>query len=191
MKYLISILFLMFSSAVLAQTFKPQTIGVSYFGETITHSGMKVFAEYNLFTKVKNKKKNSEKNVYHSILLTPSIAYFYHKNYQHAALGQFEVGYNRTSPNGNYWGFGVGVGYMRTFIPNVYELSPTGNIESISAGDNYFTNSYSFTIGKEIARNSEHPFAFFIKPIFTQARPSIMGTTPYFFLEIGTKIKLK
>ena len=111
MRHILLISLLSVSAMVSAQTIKPASINLSYFGEMITHPGLKTGVTFNL--------KNWNKN---KIDLTPSVGFFYHRNYQTGVFMLPELSYARMNKKGNYTAAGIGAGYMRSFIPNVYKL---------------------------------------------------------------------
>jgi hypothetical protein len=192
MRYLLYIAFLVVASGVQAQGFKPESVYASYFGETVTHPGVKVGVCYQLerWDKTKIKKDGSEKVLQKRIDISPGIGFFYHKDYQTGLFVLPELSYSRTNAKGNSLTAGVGAGYMRTFIPNVYDLDENGDIESVTAGYNYFLTNYSVAFGKDLGVKKGIPMCIFVKPQLMYALPNATKGILYFALELGASYRL-
>lgn len=192
MKYLILITFITVSSILYAQNLKPHSIHISYLGETITHPGLKIGVTYQLNDWEKKIMKNngSEKIIQKSIDLSPSIGFYYHKNYQTGLFVLPELSYSRKNRKGNYRTIGLGAGYMRTFIPHVYDFDSSGAIEKIHTGNNYFITNYFITFGKDLNVKNKIPMDIYVKPQMIYALPNVPKGVWYFALEIGVSYKL-
>ena len=183
--------FLAISPIVLiGQTFKPDGISISYFGEMVTHPGLMLSFDYNLKSWTKAKKKG-DKTILKSLKLEPGLGFYYHKRYQTGVLLNTELQFNRQSPKGNFFGYGFGLGYLRTFIPNTFEVSEGGKVEQTTAGHNYFAPGIFFTLGKDLSIKRNIPLCWFIKPNIIMALPNFPTTVTYFVLELGITYKLK
>ena len=177
------------SASISAQSFKPDVVSFSYFGETITHPGFRLGVDYSL--KEYEKIKRSGKISYRSFLFTPSTGMFYHKGYQTSAFVLAEFSYKRMNENGRFFSVGIAPGYLRTFIPNSYAIKADGVIEKITTGNNYFLGDISLTFGKDLSINKDIPIAYYVKPQFLKAIPSASNATNYFALELGVQYKLE
>lgn len=166
MKHFILLVFLAAGPMLRAQGLKPKSVYVSYFGETVTHPGLKVGVTYQLidWEKSKIRRNGTEKVVFKSLDLSPAIGFFYHTNYQTGLFVLPELSYRRMKANGNHIVFGVGAGYMRTFIPNVYELRPGEGIERVQEGNDYFITNYSIAFGRDLSARKGLPVSVFVKP---------------------------
>lgn len=193
MRYLILIAFLVVVSMLNAQTLRPKSIYASYFGETITHPGLKVGVTLQLHSwdKTKIKKSGIEKTIQKSVDVSPSLGFFYHRGYQTGAFLLPELSYSRKNSKGNYLTCAFGAGYMRTFLPNVYDLNAKGEIERIHVGYNYFITNYSITFGKDLSINKNIPMSIYIKPQLMYAIPNYLNGVGYFALEFGVNYRLK
>lgn len=191
MKYLI-VTFLFIASVLQAQNLKPKSIYVSYFGETITHPGLKVGADFSCknWSKKKMKKNGNEKIIQKNVSLCPGIGFFYHQGYQTALFILPELTYSRKNAKRNYVRYAIGAGYMRTFIPNVYGLSSEGEIERVHAGYNYFVTNYSVTFGKVLSDKKKYVNNIFIKPQLLNVLPNYTKSVWYFAIEIGVSFDL-
>lgn len=192
MRYLLFVTLLTNSFILQAQSLRPKSISASYFGETVTHPGLKFGVTYQLKCWDKTKtKKNGKKRIFQkSIELSPVIGVFYHKDYQTGLFVLPELSYSRKNAKGNFLTVGIGAGYMRTFIPNVYDLNSNGEIESIVAGYNYFLTNYSITFGKELSVKKMIPISIYIKPQLMYALPNATKGISYFALELGVSCNL-
>jgi hypothetical protein len=192
MRCLILFIFLTTVSMLQGQNFRPQSIYASYFGETVTHPGLKVGINHQLksWDRTKIKKSGNEKVIQKSIDLSPSIGLFYHSNYQTGLFVLPELSYSRKNAKGNYMTYAIGAGYMRTFIPNVYDLNSNGEIKKIHVGYNYFITNYSITFGKDLSIKKKIPLSIYIKPQLIYAIPNYSKGIKYFALEIGVNYRL-
>lgn len=192
MKHLVTTLIL-FSSVCLArgqQRF--ESISISYYGEMITHPGIKFGLDYRLSQNVKEKsKKDRYKTIYRGFVLTPTVGFFYHKRYQTAINVVPEIKYTRSSERGGYFETGLGLGYMRTFVPNTFTVSNNYEVQKTVAGHNLFASTFFFAFGKNITVKDNIPMGLYIKPQYLLAAPNFPTATSYFLLEIGIKYKLK
>jgi hypothetical protein len=191
MKYVWLLLCLTALTPGFSQGLKPTSLSISYFGETITHPGLKLAATYSLDTwqKTKTRKGGEEKLILSSIGVGPSLGFFYHKDYQTGIFIVPELSYTRTKANGNFVKYGIGAGYMRTFVPNVYDSNPDGEIETMHEGYNYFLSNYFIAFGKDLSVANEIPMDIFIKPQFMYALPNTSHGVWYFALEIGVSYR--
>ena len=192
MKYTI-LLFMLFVSTILcAQINNPASISASYFGGTITHPGLKIGVNYELKNWDKNKlrKNTSQKIIKKSINLSPNIGFYYHKGYQTGLFILPELSYSRRKAKGSFMSYGLGIGYMRTFIPNVYEINSNNDIEKSSEGYNYFLTNYFIAFGKDLSIKHKVPAKIYIKPQIMYALPNFPNGITYFALEVGVCCKL-
>ena len=191
MRYLILIACLTTTSMLQAQNLRPQSIYASYFGETVTHPGLKVGVSYQFksWDKTKIKKSGKEKLIQKNIDFSPSIGFYYHKDYQTGLFVLPELSYSRKNKKGNYQALAIGAGYMRTFIPNVYDLKSNGGIEKIHVGYNYFITNYSITFGKDLSIKKKLPLSIYIKPQLIYAIPNYSKGIKYFALELGVNYR--
>lgn len=173
--------------------FKPNSISVSYYGEIITHPGLRIGANYNLrqWEKVKTSRKGVIKTKHKVIEITPSVGFYYHRRYQTGIFILPEIEYFRIKQNGKFFSIGLGLGYMRTFIPNTYEVLSNGEVNKINAGHDYFIRNYYVIFGKDLSVKKGIPLQYFIKPQLMTASPNFPKKVAYFILEIGIKYKLK
>lgn len=193
MRYTLIIFLLGISSLAWGQNKKPTTVSISYFGEMITHPGLKLSADFNMkdWDKTKSSKKDSSKIIHKSLIISPTLGFYYHRRYQTGLFVMPEVKYKRQNRKGAFYEFGVGLGYLRTFISNTYEVSVNGEVRKVSAGHNYFATNYFISFGKDLSVKKNLPIAYFIKPQFMYAVPNFPGGVGYLALELGISYRLK
>lgn len=168
-----------------AQLLSPQAFSVSYFGETITHPGLKINAHLSLHEWEKaNKKMPSLKKV-RSLYLSPGVGFFSHKNYQTSVTATAELNHLRRNKRNNFTVFSVGGGWMTSSIPNVYQLNAQGNVEKIKHRDQYLVTTYGVAFGKNVTTLLKTPLDVFVKPSLMHATPGAAGGAWYLIVEVG------
>lgn len=193
MRFFLAIYLICFSLLTWGQGIKPDAISVAYYGEMVIHPGLKLSADFNIkeWDKTKTTKKHSSKTINRSLILSPALGFFYHQNYQTGLFFMLELKYRRQNQRGVFFGFGIGLGYLRTFIPNTYEVDGSGEINQTTAGYNYFASNYFISFGKDLSIRKNIPLACFIKPQFMYAIPNFPNGTGYFALELGISYRFK
>lgn len=176
-----------------AQLKSLESVSFSYFGEMLTHPGLKVSTDFNIkeWDKIKSTKKDSSKTINKSFLVSPALGIFHHRRYQTGLFFIPEVKFKRQNPKGNFFECGIGIGYLRSFIPNSYEVNSSGEVNKIVAGFNYLATNYFISFGKDLSIKKNLPIAYFLKPQFIYAVPNFPNGTGYFALELGIRYNLK
>lgn len=193
MRILSIIIFILISTFCHAQTKKLESFSVSYYGEMITHPGLKINVDYPLkeWGKTKVPNKGASFPVTKGFFISPSIGLFYHRRYQTGLFFFPEIKYKRQNPKGRFFELGIGAGYLRTFIPNTFEVNGNSEVNSTHAGSNYFATNYFFAFGRDLRIKENLPIGYFIKPQLVYVIPNFPNGTTYFILEIGIKYYLK
>lgn len=166
----------------MAQPFTPESFSLSYFGEMGTHPGLRLSATYALADWQKQRNPSIKK----SFLLESSVGFFYHRRYQTALFFLPELELAQMRPNGRTFGFGLGLGYLRTFVPNTFEVEDDGRVNKTPAGHQYLLSSVFIAFERPLG--SVH---FFIKPELLYAVPNFPKGVGYFAFEFGVKKGLK
>jgi hypothetical protein len=188
MKYLITGLLLIIACSLSAQKWRPTEISVSYFGETITHPGIRAGVSYKLKNWHKHVVKKNKATVIHKgVLLQPSVGLFYHSNYQTGLFVLPELSLIRKKENGSYRSIGLGAGYLQTVLPNVYELNAGEEIVKVNGRNHHFLTSVSFQYGRNV---NFTPLSVYVKPQLLMAIPNTAGSMQYIALEIGIQYRL-
>lgn len=188
MRHLIVIAFLATTGVLGAQS----AISLAYFGETITHPGLKVGLSFPLhqWEKHKTLRNGREKVLDKRIDLSPQLGFYYHQNYQTGLFVLPEFSYNRQNAKGNYTALGLGAGYMHTRVPRVFDFDTNGKIEQIRSGHHYFISNYFATFGKDLSVKKGIPVSIYAKPQLMHAVPNAYKGIWYFALELGFSVKM-
>lgn len=188
MKHLIVIAFWVSAGILGAQS----SISMAYFGETITHPGLKVGLSFSLYEWEKHKMLHNgrEKVLTKRIDLSPQLGFYYHQHYQTGLFALPELSYIRQNAKGNYTAFGIGAGYMHTRVPRVYDFDTSGEIEQIGAGYHYFISNYFVTFGKDLSVQKGIPLSIYAKPQLVHTLPNAGRGIWYFALELGLSVKM-
>ncbi len=189
MRILLLLVFSFIVSNCMAQFKTVESITFSYYGEMVTHPGLKISADLNIreWDKIKSNRKDSSKVINKSFLISPALGFFYHRRYQTGLFLIPEAKYKRQNPKGGFYEVGFGIGYLRTFIPNTYEVSSNGEVNKVIAGHNYFASNYFVSFGKDLSIKKNLPIAYFIKPQFMYTVPNFPNGIGYFAFELGIK----
>ena len=168
-----------------AQFQAPVTLSISYFGEMITHPGLKIGVNFRL--KQWQHDQNSE-----ALYLSLSLGSFFHRRYQTGVFLYPEINYGKQFSSGATISGGLGFGYLRTFIPNTFEINMDDRtVTKTRAGHHYFLPGISVMGGKEINDQNRFPSHVFVKPNFYYAFPNFPKGVGYFSLELGSSLNLR
>ncbi|CAG5080545.1 hypothetical protein [Parvicella tangerina] len=203
MKVLYTLIFVLSVAAIQAQdtlsecyakTRGSKSISLSYFGEMITHPGLKIGYNHQLHLKIHHKKRKSEKMdeyiyVRRSYLLGISAGGFNHNRYQSGYFTVLEPKYRVESKSGLFYEMGLGGGYMKTLTPSIYVEN--GDLKEKYFHNDYFITSISASIGRNMSLSRNVPLEWLIKPQFIYALPNFPKGVGYFVLEIGVSYNLK
>lgn len=191
MRYLLTVLCLCFGLISFSQKEKIDAISFSYFGEMIKHPGIKINADFPIkeWDKNKSAKEDYTKVFNKSIILSPALGMYYHKRYQTGLFIVPEIKYQRKNYMHSFLECGIGLGYLRTFIPNTFEVDSNGEVKNGSGGHDYLVTNYFITFGKDFIFNKPVPIAYYIKPQFMYAVPNFPTGIAYFALEIGFRYR--
>ncbi|MFB6319645.1 hypothetical protein [Saccharicrinis sp. FJH54] len=193
MRILSLLAFTLMVSNCLAQFKNIESVSISYYGEMITHPGIKVSPDFNFkeWVKTRHTKNDSSKTINKSLQVSPTFGFFYHKRYQTGLFFIPEAKFKRQNHKGGFYELGLGLGYLRTFIPNTYEVNGSGDVSKTIVGHNYFTSNYFVSFGKDLSLRKNIPFEYFIKPQFLYTVPNFPNGTGYFAIELGIRYSLK
>ncbi|MBN1119324.1 MAG: hypothetical protein JXA77_19090 [Bacteroidales bacterium] len=194
MKVIIFILLVSFSSACFAQKeINSASLKISYFGEMITHPGLKCGIEYSLLTRnisKETKRKTKEKKC--EIIIGSNLGAYTHFKYNTGVFLNGEIGYRTTRSTGNIFDFMFGAGYLRTFLNSeTFEIGENAEVNKVFlAGNNSFMPSVSFGFGRDISQKSEVFDSWYLKPIIFLQTQHNSGILPHLALEAGLNFQL-
>lgn len=146
---------------------------VSYFGESITHPGLKLGMEYSIWNKtgVRNKKNGKQLPYRRELLLIGSLSGYVHpRNHVGMLLGG-EIGYRNVRKKGFMYEASAGIGYLHTFLQgDTYTVNDHSKVDQVSlAGQPNLSFLLSVGIGKDYRLVHNKPWAWHIKTTaFTQ-----------------------
>lgn len=171
-----------------------ESVSLSYFGEMITHPGLKAGVNYQLKSWINPKERKSQKKDHYifnvkSILLGGSLGAFSHNRYQSGYFTILEPKYRTENMNGFFWELGLGGGYLRTITPSVYVEN--GNLSKKNFHNDYFISSMFISFGKKISRSKYVHLQWSVKPQFIYALPNFPSGVGYFGLELGVNYLFK
>ncbi|KPM47661.1 hypothetical protein [Jiulongibacter sediminis] len=161
---------------------KINSLSFSYFGEMLTHPGFKLNAGFPL----KTWKGNNPKVIQKSIILSTGIGFFYHKRYQTGLFFIPEISYQRHQKKGKFIEMGAGLGYLKTLIPNSFEVHDS-EIRQVTASHSYLSSNVFLVFGKGLRSIKKKQASYFVKPQLLLAAPGFPSVTGYFALELGIK----
>lgn len=190
MRSLLPLILLVLSISILSAQDAP-SVSIAYFGEGITHPGLKIGFNYPFYTweKTKNKSNGAEKRLYKSFALQPSLGFYYHQDYQTGLFVLPQLAYTRKNAKGAFTSLGVGAGYLRTIVPRVYSLEG-GAIEKIPGGYNHLLSNCFVTFGKDLSVKGKLPLELYAQPQVMNVIPNTSPAIWYFALELGVRLKL-
>lgn len=167
-------LWLLVNTSSRAQT----QIEAGYAGATITHPG----ATFRYGKTLIGSERGSTKRI--DVLATARAGVYFHRN-RHAGV-YFDIGIEwiRTTRKGFQFGVDLPAGYLRAFIPKVYQISGSGEINKLPwAGTSHLIISPALRLGHTLSNSYVN--AWYIKNRVMLIHQYTGGTTPQFLLEAG------
>ena len=166
---------------------------VSYYGNFITHPGVKLGFDWNLLMIEKTKEKKKRiKTIRKILLVTPSIAYYSHKASHKGLIISTDLAWRRYCKRMFYREVSLGIGYFRKFNSGetweTIDAARVTNINSSSSG--YFAPSISFAFGKRFTVKKAMPIS-----VFTKLNTNVLSgynacAVAEFSLELGARMTL-
>ncbi|GAB3511301.1 hypothetical protein GCM10027341_50710 [Spirosoma knui] len=165
-----------------------QSLRVSYFGETITHYGLRVAYERPFISYVKE--QNSAKKLFFASFGT---ALYRHPQNHIGLVISPEVGYRRIGKRGGFFEVTAAPAYFRYFLDGTtYEVTESGDFRRVRmAGGNAFLPTVSVGLGRDLSVKRDLPLSWYIRLNLMQQRPYNTSSLLRFSLEAGTFISLK
>jgi hypothetical protein len=138
------------------------TARVSYFGESITHPGLKFGMEFLLSGKNSHSKTNG-KVVYRQLTLAPNLGIYYHPGNHTAVFLNAEIGFRIIRPKGFMTQISAGAGYQRTFLAaKTYQINQQGEAQRVYlAGSDRFMPCMNITAGKMMKGENSRIISYF------------------------------
>lgn len=181
-------LFFFISAWLSLTTLSAQSLRVGYYGETITHYGLKVAAEWSFKSYVKERNQARKE-----FLVGPALAVYRHPQ-NHIGLVFFpELTYRRTNRRGSIFELGLAPASGYYFLEGTtYTPDEAGELRRVRwAGQNAFLPTVFVGIGKDLSVRRQVPLAWFTRLNVMQQRPYNTSALIRFSLETGVTISLK
>lgn len=165
-----------------------QSLRVGYYGETVTHYGLKVAAEWLLKSYIKERNQACKE-----FLVGPALATYRHPQ-NHIGLVFFpELTYRRTSRRGGVFEAGLAPACAYYFLEGAtYTPDESGGLRRVSwAGQDAFLPTVFVGVGKDLSLRRQVPITWFTRLNVMQQRPYNTSTLIRFSLEAGINFSLK
>lgn len=186
MKHLSGLALVLFCTFAAYAQPRPFNWKAAYFGETVTHYGLKIggewqFAEHTL----------TRKPVRKQWLAGAALATYRHPHHHIGLIFSPEITWLRTGRRGGTFEWGASPAVMRYFLQgNTYQPAADGTLERVrGAGRLAFLPTLSVGVGHDYQVRRHWPLAWY-------ARLNLMGQIPYnaswlprFALELGVRYR--
>lgn len=180
-KYLFLLLFLLPLTAF-SQKKTDAYVSASYFGEMLTHPGLRL--GLNIPVNVWGENKHNHLDV------GPSVGMFHHRRYQTGYFFINDFTYRKTTKKNNCLAAGVGIGFMNTQVPNAYLSLPDGSVHIPDASHWYMLVDLFVCFNKSISLKDDKSVDMFFKPQLILAYPNFPVSLGYLVMEIGVRHKI-
>ncbi|GHB75553.1 hypothetical protein [Persicitalea jodogahamensis] len=165
-----------------------QSLRVGYYGETVTHYGLKIAAEWSLKNRVRERNQARKE-----LLAGPALAVYRHPQ-NHIGLVFFpELAYRRTSRRGGIFELGLAPASSYYFLEGTtYTPDESGDLRRVRwAGQNAFLPTVFVRVGKDLSMQRQARLAWFSRLNVMQQRPYNTSALMRFSLETGVAFPLK
>jgi hypothetical protein len=158
-----------------------QQLRFAYFGETVTHYGLKVGYEQPLRVRLR------PSSVRHEWLLVPGLAAYRHPHNHVGVIASPELAYRRTGRRGGLVEWAVSPSYFRYFLDGrTYEVGSDGTFHRVPlAGRSAFLPTVSFSIGRDYSVRRQVPISWYARLNLMQQRPYNASRLLRFGVEAG------
>jgi hypothetical protein len=175
-------------------TSRPLSISISYFGETITHYGLSLGAQYPLHTwhRQKERRNGGLKTRDHAWVAGLHLAAYRHPRNHYGLILFPTLGYTRTKTKGAFFQTGISMGYMRVFLNGeAYRVNPEGELQRVRlASRGAFLPGVYIGWGKDLSKTMGIPLIWHVKPSLLLQVPYNTTVLPRLTLEAGIIYKL-
>lgn len=168
-------------------------VSISYYGNFVTHPGVKVGFDWNLFLVEKTKqKKTTTRTIRNLYLISPSVAFYSQKGSHLGLVVMADFAWRHYTKKLFFTETSLGLGYFRkfnsgeTWVEN--EDGSVSNIGNTSRG--YFTPSVSFAFGKQFRLKSDQSIEVFTKVNTNLLMDYNTSVVPEFSLELGARMAM-
>lgn len=163
---------------------------IAYLGGQITHPGITLGIDQVLFSK--DQERSNGATVRKEWRYGLDLGVYYHQDLHTGIFITPQLEWLRTGNRGGQWGFGLAAGYLRTFIPRVYEVDDAGNVSKRSlAGTDHGILMPHLRFGKDLSWKKKLPLEWYLQTNLMLQYPYFGGVNKYFLLEAGLNYHLK
>ena len=180
-KYLILLLILL-PFTVFGQNKTDLYINVSYFGEMITHPGMRLGMNIPVKTWGENNHKHFD--------VAPSIGMFHHRRYQTGYFFLNDFTFRRNTSENKCLAAGLGLGFLNAQTPNTFISLSEGSVYEIDANHWYIAINFFVCFDKRISIKKDKELDVFLKPQLMLAYPNFPVGLGYIVMEVGMRHKI-
>lgn len=165
-------------------TAQAQQLRVAYFGETVTHYGLKVAYEYPLISRIK-----ASNNARKEFLITPGLAVYNHPHNHVGVILSPELSYQRTGPRGGVFEVGLSNSYLRYFLAGqTFEVGENGEFQRVNmAGRGAYLPTVSVGFGRDLSVRKNRPLSWYARLNVMQQRPYNASELYRFAIECGIR----
>ena len=159
-----------------------QSLRLSYYGETVTHYGLKIAYERPLWQQLKARNQATKQ-----VLLAPGLAAYRHPHNHLGFILSPELTYRRVGRRGGLFDLSVAPAYFRYFLDGTtYQINQTGDFERVRrAGGSAFMPTVSVGIGRDLSVKHHLPLSWYTRLNLMQQRPYNTSQLIRFSLEVG------
>ncbi|WP_400190614.1 hypothetical protein [Hymenobacter sp. B81] len=165
-----------------------QQLRVAYYGETITHYGLKAAYEHSLAARVK-----SGNGARKELLVAPGLAVYRHPHNHLGVIVSPELLYRRTGARGGLLEAGVAPSYFRYFLAGTtYQVNGQGELEKVPlAGRSAFLPTVFVGVGRDLRVSRQASWGWYSRLLLSKQYPYNAGSLTRFALEAGIIKSLK
>ncbi|RRB04999.1 hypothetical protein EHT25_12845 [Larkinella rosea] len=165
-----------------------QQLRVAYFGETVTHYGLKVAYEHPLISRTIT--RNSARKEF---LFTPGLAVYNHPDNHVGVIVSPELAYQRSGRRGGVFEVSLSNSYFRYFLAGqTFEVDETGGFRRVRmAGRGAYLPTVSVGFGQDLSIRKNRSLAWYARLNLMQQRPYNASTLMRFGIECGIRKPLK
>ena len=138
------------------------------------------------------KERKSGKSIGRDVMIGGRAGFFYHKDYQTGLWLQGEIDRRKIRPNGRYGALSLGLGVIRTWVPNSYLVNAGGEVRYRAAkGIPYFLVSPSAEWGWKFKDPKQFLDGCYLRTTVQWHLPYFQGANQYFLFTVGFNLKSK
>lgn len=157
------------------------TLSVSYYGETLIHSGIKLGYEHPLSSRI------LELRNHRYLYVSGNLGYVSHRSVYRALFADGTLGYRFFPRSSIRMGAWMGLGLQRYSLASPsYAIQTDGSFAQISSGGTRFMTSF----GLELGMQNQQSTSFFLKPQLVILSPHNTGSLKQLVLEFGLSFPL-